>query len=111
LQRPETEPTIRYESIPYFPLLVLIVWQPVNQYPQLFAYPSNGQPAVVPNMMVIGGVTIPNGNRWERSAADPPGTNPPVITVYAPAFHLTLPLAAGGWRNPNVVQGVSYGRQ
>lgn len=83
----------------------------MDQYPQLFAYPSDGRPAAVPNMMVIGGVKVPSSNRWDRSAADPPGTNPPVITVYAPAEHLTLPWARGGWRDPDVVQGVSYGRQ
>ena len=89
---------------------MLTVWQPVDEYPQLFAYPSNGQPPAVPNMMVIGGVTVPDGNRWERSKVDPPGTNPRVITLYAPSFHINVPQAGGGWRNPNEVQGVSYGR-
>ena len=92
---------------------MLTVWQPVDQYPQLLAYPSNGQPPAVPNMMVVGGVTVAEenrGNRWDGSRVDPPGTNPPVITLYAPSFHINVPRKDGGWRNPNEVQGVSYGR-
>jgi len=92
---------------------IITIWQPVNQYPQLSAYPANGRPPAVPGMMVIGGVKMTedgNWDRWDRSRVDLPGTNPPVITVHAPSFHINVPQAAGGWRNPNVVQGVSYGR-
>ena len=110
LYRLEMVPTIRYAPIPHYHLLIVTVWQPVDQYPQLFAYPSNGQPPAVPNMMIVGGVRVPDGNLWERSKVDPPGTNPPVITLYAPSFHLTVPQPGGDWRNPNEVQGVSYGR-
>ena len=54
---------------------------------------------------------VPNGNRWDGSKMDPPGTNPRVITLYAPSFHINVPQSGGGWRNPNDVQGVSYGRR
>ena len=110
LHRLETVASIRYVPISCFLLLMLTVWQPVNQYPQLSAYPSKGQPPAVPNMMVIGGVTGPDCKRWDGSKVDPPGTNPRVITLYAPSFHINVPQAGGGWRNPNEVQGVSYGR-
>ena len=89
---------------------MLIVYQSVNQYPQLFAYHSDGKPPAVPNMMVVGGVTVPDGNLWERSKVDPPGTNPPVIMSHAPSFLINVPEPDGGWRNPYEVQGVSYGR-
>lgn len=102
-----------------FSLLMFTVWQPVDQYPQLSAYPSDGKPPAVPNMMVIGGIKLPDGpddpegqggSEWEGSKVDPPGTNPAVITLYAPSFHINVPKPDGGWRNPNEVQGVSYGR-
>ena len=93
-----------------FLLSMLTVWQAVDQYPQLFAYRIDGQPLAVANMMVVGGVTVPDGNKWQRSRVDPPGTNPPVIRSYAPSFHINVPKPDGGWRNPNKVQGVSYGR-
>jgi hypothetical protein len=99
----ETVASIRYVRVPisWFSLLTLTVWQPVDEYPQVFACPSNGQPPAVPNMMVIGGVTVPDGNRLDGSQVDPPGTNPPVITLYAPSFHINVPRPGGGWRNPN----------
>ena len=89
---------------------MLTVWQQVDEFPQLFAYRIDGQPPAVPNMMVIGGVTVPEGDKWPRSKVDPPGTNPPVITSYAPSFHINVPKPDGGWRNPHEVQGVSYGK-
>ncbi len=61
-------------------------------------------------MMGIGGVRVPDGDRWDGSKVDPAGTHPPVITLYAPSFHNNVPQAGGGWRNPDEVQGVSYGR-
>lgn len=102
--------SIRYAPMSCFPLLMSTVWQPVNAYPQLFAYPSHGKRPAVPNMMVVGGVPVPDGNRWDGSKVNPPGTNPPVITLYAPSYHINVPQPGGGWRNPNEVQGVSYGR-
>lgn len=95
---------------------MLTVSQPVDGYPQLFAYPSNGQPPDVRDMMVIVGVEVTSednvvkGNRWERSKVDPPGTIVPVIELHAPSFHLTVPNKTGGWRNANEVTGVSYGK-
>ena len=87
-------------------MFVLILWQPVDEYPQLFAY---GNPADVPDMMVVGGVGT-NGELWERSKVDPPN-NAQVIKVYAPCYDITVPNANnGGYRAPAEVQGVSYGR-
>ena len=83
----------------------------MNQYPQLLAYPSNGQPAKVPNMLVVGGVQVPSGDLSRGSRTDPPGTSPRLIALYAPSEFLNLPLAAGGWRNPLEVVAVSYGRE
>ncbi|KAL8996024.1 MAG: hypothetical protein Q9169_004371 [Polycauliona sp. 2 TL-2023] len=78
---------------------------PVDRWPQLFAY---GDPADVPDMMVVGGMGI-DGERWERSKTDPPNQGS-VIKVYAPSFDLTIPNAStGGYRYPAEVQGVSYG--
>ena len=79
----------------------------MNQYPQLFAYNNGGSPPTVPNMMVVGGVKT-DGNLWDRSRVDVPG-NPQVIKLHAPSFHINVPGPDGGWRNPNEVQGVSYG--
>ena len=79
------------------------VRQPVNEYPELFAYPSEGKPPAVPNMMVISGVdltTNKKGKKGDRSRVDPPRTDPSVITLYAPSFRITLlclrQMGAGG---------------
>ena len=101
---------IRYVYVLCFHLSMLTVWQQVDEYPQLFAYRIDGQPPAVPNMMVVGGVTVPDGKRWPRSKVGPPGTNPPVIVSHAPSSLINVPKPDGGWRNPNEVQGVSYGR-
>ena len=82
----------------------------MNEYPQLLAYPSSGMPPAVPNMMVVGGVTAPDGNRAPRSKVDIPDTDPPVITVYAPSTLINVPKPGEGWRDPESVTGVSYGR-
>ena len=85
---------------------MLILSQPVDQYPQLFAY---GNPADVPNMMVVGGVRK-DGELWTRSKVDPPN-NAQVIKVYAPCVEMNLPDATtGGYRPSFGVEGVSYGR-
>ncbi|KAL8966125.1 MAG: hypothetical protein Q9183_003513, partial [Haloplaca sp. 2 TL-2023] len=77
---------------------------PVDEYPQLFAY---GNPADVPDMMVVGGIGT-DGRLWKRSKVDPPGND--VIKVYAPCYHLMIPHAqTGGYRFPAEVEGVSYG--
>ena len=91
-----------------FSVSILTVWQPVNEYPQLFAYNDGNNPPAVPDMMVVGGVTV-DGNRWDRSKVDVPG-NPQVIRLHAPSFIINVPQPGGGWRNPNEVTGVSYGR-
>ena len=91
-----------------FSVLVLSLWQPVYQYPQLFAYNNDGSLPTVPNMMVVGGVKT-DSTLWDKSCVDVPG-NPQVIKLHAPCFSMNVPAPEGGWRNPNVVQGVSYGR-
>lgn len=80
----------------------------MDQYPQLLAYNDGANPPAVPDILVVGGVTV-DGNRWDRSKVDVPG-NPQVIKLYAPSFGINVPAPGGGWRNPNEVQGVSYGR-
>ncbi|KAL8748474.1 MAG: hypothetical protein Q9184_007279, partial [Pyrenodesmia sp. 2 TL-2023] len=76
----------------------------VDQYPQLFAY---GNPADVPDMMVVGGIGI-NGDLWKRSKVDPSNQGN-VIKVYAPCYDITVPDAiTGGYRAPATVEGVSY---
>jgi len=102
---------MRYVPKPYPPLSILTSWQPVDQYPQLFAYPSDVDPPKVPEIMVIGGITVPDGNRWDRSRVDLPETQPPVIRLHAPSFEINAPNATGGWRFPGEVTGVSYGRR
>lgn len=59
-------------------------------------------------MMVVGGVTV-DGDRWGQSCVDVPG-NPQVIKLHAPCTYIHVPAPNGDWRNPNVVQGVSFGR-
>lgn len=84
---------------------MVILFQAVDEYPQLFAY---GNPADVPNMMVVGGIGI-DGDLWRRSKVDPPNQGN-VIKVYAPCYDITVPDAqTGGYREPTTVQGVSYG--
>lgn len=84
---------------------ILIPYQAVDEYPQLFAY---GNPADVPDMMVVGGIDT-DGVLWPRSKVDPPNVGE-VIKVYAPCYDLTIPNAlTGGYRAPAEVAGVSYG--
>lgn len=83
----------------------MIPYQAVDEYPQLFAY---GNPADVPDMMVVGGIDT-DGVLWPRSKVDPPNVGE-VIKVYAPCYDLTIPNAlTGGYRAPAEVAGVSYG--
>ena len=51
-----------------------------------------------------------DGDRWEKSCVDVPG-NPQVIKLYAPCTSINVPAPDGSWRNPNLVEGVSYGRR
>lgn len=84
----------------------LTLWQPVDQWPQLFAYDNSSD---VQNMMVVGGVDL-DGNRWVRSKVDPDGFVK-VIKVHAPCVDLTIPDAKSGkYRKTSEVQGVSFGR-
>ncbi|KAL8908065.1 MAG: hypothetical protein Q9207_001044 [Kuettlingeria erythrocarpa] len=76
----------------------------VDEYPQLFAY---GNPADVPDMMVVGGIGT-DGVLWDRSKIDPPNQGS-VIKVYAPCYDITISNAlTGGYRAPGEVEGVSY---
>lgn len=85
--------------------ILLILSQPVNQWPQLLAY---GNPAQVPDMMLVGGVGT-DGTRWAGSRVDPADEDK-VIKVYAPSYDLKIPDAStGGYRVPTEVTGTSYG--